>query len=128
MLGHARPRRTRFVPSAALLATLLTAALPALGASPAAAQVRARVLDLPLYEPAQGRTALPAYHPQKIVLELGPDAPRPGFGSSFHRDAVPQRLAASGLGALDALNAAHAVTVFTPMFPMALAPTLPMSS
>ncbi len=124
MLGNARSRPIRHGSSPALLGVLLLATLPALGSVPAIAQVRARVLDLPLYEPAQGKTALPAYHPQKIVLELGPDAPRPGFGSSFRREAVPQRLAASGLGALDALNAGHAVTVFTPMFPAATPPAI----
>ncbi len=122
MLGHARPRHIRPVSLPEVLATLLLGGLVGSGADPVAAQVRARVLDLPLYEPAEGRTALPAYHPQKLVLELGPEAPRPGFGSSFRPEAVPQRLSASGLGALDALNAVHAVTLFTPMFPMATLP------
>jgi len=117
MLGFARLRlRSLVVLGFGTFAALV------IGSAPAAAQARARVLDLPLYEPAQGKTALPAYHPQKLVLELAPGAPRPGFGASLRPTAVPQRLAASGLAGLDALNAAHAVTVFTPVFPTATLP------
>ncbi len=124
MLGSARPRRRLPLCPRVPFALLALGALgvATLAAGPAAAQARGRVLDLPLYEPAQGKTALPAYHPRKLVLELAADAPRPGFGGSARPGAVPQRLASSGLAGLDALNAAHGVTVFTPMFPTATLP------
>jgi subtilisin family serine protease len=115
MPGLARLRR-RFH------ALLVPGALLVLSASTAGAQARARVLDLPLYEPEAGRTRVPAYHARKIVLEMAPGTPRPGFGRLARPGALPQRLASSGLAGLDAVHAAHGVVVYEPLFPQQAPP------
>ena len=117
MLGPAPSRPAAFAPITALSLLLVgAAAWPAT----ALAQVRGRALDLPLYEPEKGRFAVPAYHARKIVLELAPDTPRPGFGRVVKPNVLSERLASSGLPALDAVHASHGVVVNEPLFPAAL--------
>ena len=65
----------------------------AMVSSTAHSQVRARALDLPLYQPELGQSAVPAYHPHKIILELDANTPRPGFGTLQRSDAARLRLA-----------------------------------
>ena len=121
MLGPARSR-LRIPASIAAVAGLALGVAVAGWAPPAAAQARGRVLDLPLYEPAAGRTAVPAYHARKLVLEMAPSTPRPGFGGVVRPGLAPLRLASSGVVALDAVNARYGAFVHEPLFPTATAP------
>ncbi len=84
---------------------------------PADAQARARVLDLPLYEPADGRTQVPAYHARKFVIELAGGTPRPGHDRTARPDEAPVLLSATGIASLDALQAAYGAFGVEPMFP-----------
>src|SRR5262245_35335001 len=128
MLGPDRSRAslTPHAPSdrafALGLAFLSFVSVAALHAPVALAQARTRALDLPLYQPELGQSAVPAYRPHKIILELDANTPRPGFGRVLASDAAPQRLASSGLAGVDALNAAYGVTVYEPLFPTETAP------
>src|SRR5262245_47662511 len=71
----------------------------------------ARILDLPLYDPALGRTAVPAYDPHRIVLELKSDGPRllapPASLRGLHAETESQLLSirptATGVAAIDQL-------------------------
>jgi subtilisin family serine protease len=90
----------------------------------AQAQPRGRHLDLPLYEPEQGRATLPAYHPHKFILELEPGTPRPGHDRAVRPNAARESVRSSGIGALDAMNAVYAPLVYVPMFPAAPTPAL----
>jgi len=67
--------------------------------------------------PAHAQATPAVRHPRRIVLELGPGTPRPGFGPAQRPHAAPGRLASSGLPALDAVHAIHRPIVYEPMFP-----------
>jgi len=121
MIGPRRPasphRGARLVAALALVAACAPAVLP--GPATAAAVPARRVLDLPLYAPESGLTAVPAYAAHKFVLELAPDGPRPA-PAGLRSDAVAPR--ATGLAALDALDARFAVTALEPLFTGATPP------
>src|SRR5262245_25364911 len=71
---------------------------------------------------ALAAAAAPARHPHQLVLELAPGTPRPGFDRAVLSGAMPERLASSGLPAIDALNARYAPLVYEPMFAGAVPP------
>ncbi|MGH7724816.1 MAG: S8 family serine peptidase [Candidatus Eiseniibacteriota bacterium] len=114
-----RPHRGTAFAIPAVLAVL--AVLPAFE-PPLSAQVRGRVLDLPLYEPSEGRTQVPAYDARKFVIELAPDASRPGRVSLDRKITGPVLLSTTGIPALDALGSVYRTTGVEPMFPAAVAP------
>jgi len=114
-------RRAGFLPALALVA----ACAPSLAAGDvAAAAVPARrALDLPLYAPESGLTAVPAYAAHKFVLELPADGPRLAPAPT-----APGRTASAiaplttGLAALDALDAQFGVAALEPLFAGAVPP------
>ncbi|NOT33120.1 MAG: S8 family serine peptidase [Candidatus Eisenbacteria bacterium] len=65
---------------------------------------------------------VPNVHPHRLVLELAPGSPRPGFGQALRPGAAPDRLASSGLAELDAVHARYEPLVYEPMFPTARPP------
>lgn len=64
----------------------------------------------------------PHVHPRRLVLELAPGTPRPGLGQAQRSGAAPERLASSGIPALDAVHARYRPLACEPMFPHATSP------
>ncbi len=75
----------------------------------------------PLAAPSEAMST-PNVHPHRLVLELDSGTPRPGFGHAQRPDAEPNRLASSGLSALDVVHARYQPRVYEPMFPTATPP------
>ena len=105
-------------------AVLFLAAATLLLAPASPVRAAARVLDLPLYDPARGQTAVPAYDARRIVLELKADGPRLLAAPGSLRGAPAEtesrlysvRPTSTGVAAIDQLDARYGVLSLEPVF------------